>query len=540
LNLAVSCCITPAWQTNPEKTMADKIRTALISVSDKTGIVEFAKSLAEFDIHILSTGGTAKTLRDAGLEVTDISDHTGFPEIMDGRVKTLHPRIHGGILSKRNEKSHQLAMKEHDITPIDMVVINLYPFEETVKSGAKFDECIEQIDIGGPALIRSAAKNHQDVTIIVGPESYMKVSEDMKANNGATSKDLRQKLAANAFARTAGYDASISTWFSAQRDDTLPEVFNLSVKLKKTLRYGENPHQPAGLFTEDSGQPGVSTAEQIQGKELSYNNIADTDAALDLVSEFSEPTAAIIKHTNPSGVATADSLAVAYERALACDHVSSYGGIVAFNRSVDKETAEALYDLFLEVVIAPGAEDSARKIIAGKKNLRLLLTGEMPDPTRKTLSVKSVTGGLLVQERDYAVLNESELNIVTERRPTDQELADLKFAFTVAKHVKSNAIVLARNSATVGIGAGQMNRINSLHIAAKNATELNQSVKDASGSAMASEAFLPFADSIISAAEYGIKAIIQPGGSIRDEEIIQAADDNDIAMVFTGIRHFRH
>lgn len=519
--------------------MLQKIRTALISVSDKEGIEPFARFLAEQGVTILSTGGTARQLRDAGINVTDVSDITGFPEIMDGRVKTLHPNIHGGLLGRRDVESHMAAMNEHNITPIDMAVINLYPFEETVRGGGNAEMCIENIDIGGPSMIRSAAKNHQDVTIVTNPKRYAEIREEMEQHNGSTTLELRQRLAAEAFSRTASYDTAISQWFAQQQGVTFPEQLTLSAQHVQTLRYGENPHQQAALYLTDTTIPGVANAAQLQGKELSYNNIADTDAAFDLVSEFSEPAVAIIKHANPCGVATGDTLADAYERALACDPVSAYGGIFAFNRPLDGATAEMLAKLFVEVIIAPDADDAAKAIIEKKKNLRLLVTGGMPDVSRPQMLVKSIAGGLLLQNRDGQVFEQA-LNTVTKRAPTAQELEDLRFAFTVCKHVKSNAIVYAKNNATVGIGAGQMSRVDSARIGAWKAKDTATSVEDARGSVLASDAFLPFADGLISAAEAGVTAVIQPGGSIRDDEVIEAANAHDIAMVFTGIRHFRH
>lgn len=514
-----------------------KIKTALISVSDKTGIVEFARFLAKAGITILSTGGTASVLRKNKIKTTDVSELTGFPEIMDGRVKTLHPKVHGGLLGKRDDKNHKKAMKDHDITPIDLVVINLYPFEQTVTKGAKFEECIENIDIGGPSMIRSAAKNHTDVTVITDPADYKTVIAEIK-KNGGVKKETRKTLAAKAFARTASYDAAISTWFAGQDKTQFPDTINISAKRKQVLRYGENPHQKAALYAD--GTNGIATAKQIQGKELSYNNIADTDAAFDLVREFSVPATAIIKHANPCGVATAKTLAESYEKALACDHVSAYGGIIAFNRKIDKKTAENMAKLFVEVIIAPDADKAALDIIAKKKNLRLLLTGKMPDTSRSGMLIKPVTGGLLLQERDNTVLDKKSLKVVTKREPTKQEMADLLFAFTICKHVKSNAIVLAKNNATTGIGAGQMSRVDSARIASWKAKETATSVPDAKGSVLASDAFFPFADGLISAAECGVTAVIQPGGSIRDDEVIKAADERGIAMVFTSIRHFRH
>lgn len=520
--------------------MTQKITTTLLSVSDKTGIVEFATFLAESGITLLSTGGTAQTLRDAGLDVTDVSDLTGFPEIMDGRVKTLHPKIHGGLLGRRDIASHTDAMQEYAITPIDLVVINLYPFEETMAKGADFETCIENIDIGGPSMIRSAAKNHNDVTVITTPAQYDDVIKEMKEQGGATTLETRRALAAEAFARTGAYDSAISTWFATQQEQIFPATLNTTAQAKQVLRYGENPHQQAALYITDSNVPGVANATQLQGKELSYNNIADTDAAFDLVSEFSEPACAIIKHANPCGVAIGNNIVEAYQKALACDPVSAYGGILAFNQPFTTAMADELGKLFAEVVIAPGIEDGAKEILSRKKNLRVLTTGTMPEAGRSDMLIKTVAGGLLLQNRDNQVTKESDLKVATKRQPTEQEMQDLLFAFTVCKHVKSNAIVFAKDNASVGIGAGQMSRVDSCRIGAWKAQETATNVEDATGSVLASDAFLPFADGLIAAAEHGITAVIQPGGSIRDDEVIAAADERNIAMIFTGMRHFRH
>jgi len=517
-----------------------RIKTALISVSDKTGIVEFAVFLSERGVKLVSTGGTASMLRKAGLEVKDVSELTGFPEMMDGRVKTLHPKVHGGLLGRRDVKSHTDSMNEHNITPIDLAVVNLYPFEQTVAKGAEFDDCIENIDIGGPSLIRSASKNYEHVTIITDSSDYKLVISEMKENKGATTLATRSALAAKAFARTASYDAAISTWFAREQGEIFPPVLNFSAKRRQILRYGENPHQQAALYTQELSVAGVISAEQLQGKELSYNNIADTDAAFDLVSEFADPAVAIIKHANPCGVAVGKSLTQAYEKALACDPVSAYGGIIACNRELDEKTAKLIAKIFVEAIIAPSASKKAIEIISAKKNLRLLITGEVPGPTRRQMLLKSVSGGILLQERDHITLSDKELKIVTKRKPSKKELQDLIFAFTVGKHVKSNAIVLVKDKATTGIGAGQMSRIDSSRIASWKAENTATSVKNAKGSVLASDAFFPFADGLISAAESGITAVIQPGGSIRDDEVITAADERGIAMVFTAIRHFRH
>ncbi len=517
------------------------IKRALLSVSDKTGIVEFAKFLAAQGVTLLSTGGTAKALRDAGLDVTDVSDVTGFPEIMEGRVKTLHPKIHGGLLAKRDKPDHVEAMETHDIEGIDLVAINLYPFEETVASGADWQSCIEHIDIGGPAMIRASAKNHQHVVVVTNPVRYSSIQQEI-IESGNVSEATRAQLALEAFSKTASYDAAISAWMggSQQGDDKTQEHLHIDATLKQTLRYGENPHQSAQLYVEDSPPAGVASARQLQGKELSYNNIADTDAAFDLVSEFTDPACAIIKHANPCGVAVGSDQVDAYERAFACDPVSAYGGILAYNQVFSRAMAERLGKHFVEVIIAPSFDEEALAILSAKKNLRLLETGTMPDAAAKRQTVKSISGGYLVQERDHMVLHEADLKVVTERAPTEEEMADLKFAFTVCKHVKSNAIVYAKDRASVGIGAGQMSRVDSARIGAWKAKETATSVESAKGAVLASDAFFPFADGLESAAEHGVTAVIQPGGSIRDDEVIEAANKHYIAMVMTGIRHFRH
>lgn len=520
------------------------VRRALISVSDKTNLVDFARFLSDSGVEILSTGGSAKTLMDAGIPVIEVSDFTGFPELLDGRVKTLHPRIHGGILGVRDNPSHQQAMEDHNIPPIDMVVVNLYPFESTVARGGTFEECVENIDIGGPSLIRGAAKNHAFVTVVVDPEDYKPVMESMKAQGGATSLDLRQRLAAAAFARCGAYDGAISRWFQGRVGDKQPTHIVFAGRLRQSLRYGENAHQKAGFYVHGFGRPGVGSARQIQGKELSYNNINDTDAAFELVCEFSSPAVAIIKHANPCGVARGETLAEAYQQALACDPVSAFGGIVALNRPIDGPTAQAVTSIFTEVVIAPSATDEALAIFATKKNLRLLLTDALGDVTARSATVRSVAGGFLVQERDFCVVDERDLQVVTRRTPTDAEMADLLFAFTVCKHVKSNAIVYAKDGATVGIGAGQMSRVDSARIASWKAEEAAQtaglSVPRTRGSVVASDAFFPFADGLMATVQAGAVAVIQPGGSVRDDEVIKAANDAGISMVFTGLRHFRH
>jgi len=520
------------------------IARALISVSDKTGLAEFGRFLHARGIEILSTGGSARALTEAGVAVTEVGQHTGFPEIMDGRVKTLHPLIHGGILGRRGDPAHVAAMEKHGIAPIDLVVVNLYPFEATVAGGAGFEDCIENIDIGGPALIRAAAKNHESVTVVTDRDDYAEVMAAMEENGGATTPELRRALAGRAYARTAAYDAAIGSWFAGRTGDTLPRHFSLAGTRVQTMRYGENPHQQAAFYRTGEQRPGVATAAQLQGKELSYNNLNDTDAAFELVAEFDRPAVAIIKHANPCGVALGDDLKDAYGRALRCDPVSAFGGIVAVNRPLDAAIAEALADLFLEVVIAPEVTDAARDILARKKNLRLLSTGAMPDPAAAGLTVKALSGGFLLQSRDTARTGAADVRTVTKRAPDARELADLLFAFTVCKHVKSNAIVYVRDGATVGVGAGQMSRVDSSRIAARKAADAAEAAGEAqaltAGSVVASDAFFPFADGLLAAAEAGATAVIQPGGSIRDDEVIAAADEAGLAMVFTGIRHFRH
>lgn len=524
------------------------IKRALISVSDKQGIVEFAKKLKEFGVEILSTGGTAKTLKEAGLDVKDVSDETGFPEIMNGRVKTLHPKIHGGILAKRDDEAHVQAMKENGIEGIDMLIINLYPFMETIKSGANFETCIENIDIGGPAMIRAAAKNHSYVTILTDPQDYDKVLEDMKNHDGAVTYNLRKQLAANAFALTATYDSNISSWFVGQNSDEefdLPRRISISGKLKQTLRYGENPHQNAALYLmDDAERKGAAMASQIQGKELSFNNLNDTDAAFELVSEFDEPAVAIIKHANPCGVALGETCLQAYKRALLCDPVSAFGGIIALNRTLTKDLAEEIVKRFVEVIIAPDIESAAIDVLKAKNNIRVLTTGGMPERGQYRLAVKRIAGGLLVQDADIKHITEDDFKVVTDREPTKKELQDMLFAFRVCKHVKSNAIVYAKNLSTVGIGAGQMSRIDSSRIAAwkaqEAAKEAGYETSLAEGSVVASDAFFPFADGLLAAADAGVTAVIQPGGSIRDEEVIEAANERGLAMVLTGVRHFNH
>ena len=519
------------------------IRRALVSVSDKAGLVELGKFLAARSVEILSTGGSAKALRDAGVPVIEVSDYTGFPEMMDGRVKTLQPKIHGGILARRDTAGHLEAMKTHGIQPIDLVVINLYPFEATVAKGAGFDECIENIDIGGPALIRAAAKNHDFVAVVTDPADYPALMEEMKANGGAVSLALKKRLAAAAYARTGAYDAAISQWFARVEGAEFPPRLVLAGVRRQALRYGENPHQRAAFYTDGTNRPGIATARQVQGKELSYNNLNDADAAYELVAEFDRPAIVIVKHANPCGVATADSCADAWDKALACDPVSAFGGIIALNRMLDGAAAAKIAEIFSEVIIAPDADEAAKAVLAKKKNLRLLLTGQMPNPKDEGWMLRSLSGGYLVQSRDKSVI-EGDLKVVTKRMPTKAELADLTFAFTVCKHVKSNAIVYVKDRATVGIGAGQMSRVDSARIAVGKAAEAAKAAGKAQnpvvGSVVASDAFFPFADGLLAAAEAGATAVIQPGGSVRDDEVIKAADDKGLAMVFTGQRHFRH
>jgi phosphoribosylaminoimidazolecarboxamide formyltransferase/IMP cyclohydrolase len=524
-----------------------RVTRALLSVSDKSGLIEFARALAGHGIDLVSTGGTAKAIAAAGLKVTDVSELTGFPEMMDGRVKTLHPKVHGGLLAIRDNAEHARSMKEHGIAPIDLLVVNLYPFEATVDKGAGFEECIENIDIGGPAMIRAAAKNHDDVAVVVEPQDYQAVLDELAANRGATTLPLRRRLAAKAYARTAAYDAAISNWFAGVLKTDAPDFRSLGGRLIQPLRYGENPHQTAAFYRTPDRRPGVTTARQLQGKELSYNNINDTDAAYECVAEFdAKRTAAcvIVKHANPCGVAEGADLADAYRKALACDPISASGGIIALNRTLDAEAARIIIEMFTEVIIAPDATEEAIAMVAVKRNLRLLLSGGLPDPRTVGLTAKTVAGGLLVQSRDNAVVDDMTLKVVTQRAPSDAELRDLKFAFRVAKHVKSNTIVYAKDLATVGIGAGQMSRVDSARIAARKAQDAADQMKLAQpmtkGSVVGSDAFFPFTDGLLVAIGAGATAVIQPGGSIRDGEIIKAADDHGIAMVLTGVRHFRH
>ena len=524
------------------------IRRALLSVSDKDGLLDLGARLAKGGVELVSTGGTARALREAGLTVRDVSDLTGFPEMMDGRVKTLHPMVHGGLLAVRDNPEHAAAMEAHEIGAIDLVVVNLYPFEDTVARGAERDEVIENIDIGGPSMVRSSAKNHRYVTIITDPADYDDLLAELADHDGGTTLDFRKRMAAKAFAATAAYDSAISQWFAfADQGQKFPPVVSMTRKLAGTLRYGENPHQDAALYLPAGPHSqGLPQAEQVQGKELSYNNYNDAAAALELAAEFrgGRPAVVIVKHANPCGVAQADSLVDAWHAALACDDISAFGGIVATNVPLDGPTAEAICTIFTEVVVAPGADEAARAAFAKKKNLRLLLTEDLPDPRRPGQTMAVIAGGILVQDRDSGAISRDDLKVVTERAPTERELEDCLFAWTVARHVKSNAIVYAKDGATAGIGAGQMNRRDSSRIAAMKAAEAAEKFGwDAPrtvGSAVASDAFFPFADGLLAAAEAGATAVIQPGGSIRDEEVIAAANEAGLAMVFTGMRHFRH
>ncbi|MGH6812487.1 MAG: bifunctional phosphoribosylaminoimidazolecarboxamide formyltransferase/IMP cyclohydrolase [Methylocella sp.] len=520
---------------------------ALISVSDKSSLAGFARGLAGFGVELISTGGTRAALTEAGLAAREISDLTGFPELLDGRVKTLHPKVHGGLLAIRENPEHEAAMLAHGIAPIDLLVVNLYPFEATIGRGASFADCIENIDIGGPAMIRAAAKNYNDVAVAVEPGDYAQILGELTAHGGCTTRKLRQELAQKAFACTAVYDAAISNWLAVEMRLTAPTYRAFGGKLVSRLRYGENPHQTAAFYTAGEHRRGAAMARQVQGKELSYNNVNDTDAAFELVAEFDPArtaACAIIKHANPCGAAEAENLATAYELALRCDPISAFGGIVALNRKLDANAAALIVKIFTEVIIAPEADDAAIEIVAAKKNLRLLLTGGLPDAGGKSLTFRAVAGGFLAQTRDNANVDDMDLRVVTKRAPNGVEWRDLKFAFRVAKHVKSNAIVYAKGGATVGIGAGQTSRVNSARIAAMKAVEaardagLPESL--AKGSVAASDAYFPFADGLLAAAEAGATAIIQPGGSVRDGEVVKAADDAGLAMVFTGVRHFRH
>jgi len=524
-----------------------RVARALISVSDKTGLVEFARVLMTHGVELVSTGGTRKALAEAGLAVRDVADLTQFPEMMDGRLKTLHPKVHGGLLAIRENPEHEAAMLAHDIRPIDLLVVNLYPFESTLAKGAPFEECVENIDIGGPAMIRAASKNHDDVAVVVDPDDYAALIEELAETKGATRLATRRRLAQKAFARTAAYDAAISNWLAQELGEASPPLRAFGGRLAEPMRYGENPHQAAGFYLTGEKRPGVATARQLQGKQLSYNNVNDTDAAFECVAEFDPARTAavvIVKHANPCGVAEGPTLAEAYAKALRCDPVSAFGGIVALNRKLDAAAAREIVKIFTEVIIAPDADEESIAIIGAKKNLRLLLTGGVPDPRAPGWTYRSVSGGFLAQSRDNALVDDMDLRVVTERQPTARELADLKFAFRVVKHVKSNAIVYAKDGATVGIGAGQMSRVDSSRIAAHKAMEaaraegLTESL--AKGAVVASDAFFPFADGLLAAAEAGATAVIQPGGSINDKDVIAAANAQGLAMVFTGMRHFRH
>jgi phosphoribosylaminoimidazolecarboxamide formyltransferase/IMP cyclohydrolase len=523
-----------------------KITRALLSVSDKTGLVDLGKALAKHGVALISTGGTAAALKQAGLQVSDVSDVTGFPEMMDGRVKTLHPKVHGGLLARRDAPTHLDAARTHGVGMIDLLVVNLYPFEATVAGGADAETAIENIDIGGPAMIRAAAKNHHGVTVLVDPADYPALLEEMEAA-ASTTLPFRQQMAAKAYARTAAYDTAVSTWFAEQQADRSPDYRTFGGKLAQELRYGENPHQWGAFYKTGEQRAGIATAVQVQGKELSYNNLNDTDAAYEAVAEFDPTKSAavvIVKHANPCGVAIGPTIRDAYIAALRCDPVSAFGGIIACNHPIDAAAAEEITKIFTEVVIAPAADDAAKAIFAAKKNLRLLTAGALPDPRKRGITAKTVAGGLLVQARDFGIVDDVALRVVTKRQPTPAEWSDLRFAFRVAKHVKSNAIVYAKGGATVGIGAGQMSRIDSARIAAWKAMEAAKSagLSDnlAKGAVVASDAFFPFADGLLAAAEAGVTAVIQPGGSVRDAEVIAAADEKGLAMVVTGMRHFRH
>ncbi len=526
-----------------------RVTRALLSVSDKAGLVDFAKALSARGVALVSTGGTHRELVAAGLPVTEVADLTGYPEMMDGRVKTLHPAVHGGLLAVRDNPEHQAALAAHGIGAIDLLVVNLYPFEATIARDASYDDCVENIDVGGPAMIRAAAKNHADVAVVVDVADYGAILSELDAQGGSLGVGTRRTLAGKAFARTAAYDAAIANWMAGRTDaDATPAFRAIGGELAQALRYGENPHQSAAFYRAPGlVRPGVASARQLQGKELSYNNLNDTDAAYECVAEFDPAriaAVAIIKHANPCGVAEGASLAEAYERALACDPTSAFGGIVALNRTLDADAAAKIVEIFTEVIIAPDASPEAIAIVAGKKNLRLLLAGGLPDPRAKGETVKTLSGGFLLQSRDAAVIDDMPLTVVTKRAPTEREYADLRFAYRIAKHVKSNAIVYARDGATVGIGAGQMSRVDSSRIAAWKAAEgaarIGAAESLAKGAVVASDAFFPFADGLLAAAEAGATAVIQPGGSMRDAEVIAAADAAGLAMVFTGHRHFRH
>ena len=523
------------------------VTRALLSVSDKTGLIDLGRALAERGVELVSTGGTARALREAGLAVRDVAEITGFPEMMDGRVKTLHPMVHGGLLALRDNPAHVAAMQAHGIGAIDLLVVNLYPFEETVAKGADYATCVENIDIGGPAMIRAAAKNHGFVNVVVDVADYAPLLAELDAHGGQTTLAFRRRLAQIAYARTGAYDAAVSTWIAGALDEAAPRRRVFAGTLSQVLRYGENPHQRAAFYLDGSNRPGVATARQVQGKELSYNNINDTDAAFELVSEFAPedgPACAIIKHANPCGVARGAALKDAYRTAFDCDRTSAFGGIVALNQPLDGATAAEIAGIFTEVVIAPGADAEALRVFEARKNLRLLLTGGLADPRAAGQTVRQVAGGYLVQDRDSGHVSRDDLRVVTKRAPTEAEIADLLFAWTVARHVKSNAIVYVRDGATVGVGAGQMSRVDSCRIAARKARDMAEALglpaPLTQGSVVASDAFFPFADGLLTAAEAGAVAVIQPGGSMRDAEVIAAADAAGLAMVFTAMRHFRH
>lgn len=544
-----------AVSTLPSPVGEIKIKRALLSVSDKHGVVELAQDLEQYGVEILSTGGTAKALRKAGVKVVELSDYTGFPEILDGRVKTLTPQVHGGLLGRRDLETHLAQMKDNKIQDIDLVVVNLYPFRETVAAGGKFDQCIEMIDIGGPAMIRSAAKNHAFVTIVTNPGDYKTLKQILADTNGATHYALRRRLAAEAFAHTASYDSAVASWFSGQLSElqdkedgetsqnSFPDHVSFSGKRVQSLRYGENPHQSAALYADGSNRPGVVNASQIQGKELSYNNINDTHAAFELVAEFEEPAVAIIKHANPCGVAIGTDSLDAYQKALSCDPVSAFGGIIALNRPLNAQTAEEIIKTFSEVIIAPAIEPGAIDILKSKERVRVLTTGGMPALGEHGWDVKMVGGGLLVQSSDTKILDDKDIKVVSERAPTGPEMSDLLFAFKVCKHVKSNAIVFVKNKVTIGIGAGQMSRIDSVKIATSKAEDIaiqyGREV-ELKGSVMASDAFFPFPDAMLAGADAGATAVIHPGGSIKDDMVIEAANERGLAMIMTGQRHFRH
>ena len=522
-----------------------KVKRAIISLSDKNNIETLLNIIKKYNIEVLSTGGTAKVIREHDVEVTDISDYTNFPEMLDGRVKTLHPKVHGGLLGRSNTSQHEKEMQEHDIEPINLLVVNLYPFSETVENGENFEECIENIDIGGPAMIRSAAKNHENVCVITNPEDYEGLNKILEKNSGSTSLIDRKLYASKAFSKTAFYDSMISQWLNKQLNVSWPDTVTISGKLEEKLRYGENPHQESAVYKKmDHKLNGVVKASLLQGKPLSYNNLNDSDAAYDLINEFKEPTIAIIKHANPCGVSSKKSICEAWESALRTDPQSAFGGIVASNKEVTEELAEKMDKIFLEVIIAPSFSKAALSIFSNKKNLRLLRIRPQKNVINSNYIIKDLSDGFLIQDKDNETLDENNLNIVTIKKPSSKEITDLIFAFKIAKHVKSNAIIYAKNNSTVGIGAGQMSRIDSSQIAAiksKKASELaGLKTNMAEGSVLASDAFFPFADGLIAAAEAGVTSIIQPGGSIRDDEVIDAANKLGLSMVFSGIRHFRH